>query len=189
MNIVTMNGSARLGNFTGKVLALAHHELEQMEDVTLTAVEPAKMKLAIPGSMMDGSDGRELRALLAAADGIILATPEYHGTFSSLMKLAIENMGFPSVLKDKPVALLGDAAGRIGAVKSLEHLRSVCGHVGALVMPRAISVADVQTIFDENGNCLDAGVERQVRELARNLVSYIYDSHCPEISFEEWARR
>ena len=37
------------------------------------------------------------------------------------MKLVIENLGFPSVLAGKPVALLGMAAGAIGAIKSLEH--------------------------------------------------------------------
>lgn len=188
MNIATINGSARPGNYTGKALALAQNELEQMNDVTLTVIDPAKMKLAIPGSTMDSSDSRQLQAMLAAADGVILATPEYHGTFSSLIKLTLENMGFPSALKNKPVALLGVAAGRIGAVKSLEHLRSVCGHVGALVLPRVISVAGVQTVFDEAGNCLDEGAEKQIRGLSRDLVKYIYETHCPEISFEEWVR-
>ncbi len=128
----------------------------------------------------------KIRTLLATANGIILTKTEYHGTFSSLMKLIIDNMGFPSAPKEKSVALLDDAAGRIGAIKSLEHLRSICGHVGALAMPRAISVVGVQAIFVENGNCLDGGVEKQVRGLARNLVSYIYISHCPEISFEKY---
>ncbi len=136
----------------------------------------------------DSSDSRKLQAMMAAADGVILATPEYHGTFSSLIKLTLENMGFPSALKNKPVALLGVAAGRIGAIKSLEHLRSVCGHVGAMVLPGGTSVARVQTVFDEMGNCLDEGVEKQIRGVSRDLVRYIYDSHCPEISFEEWVR-
>ena len=48
----------------------------------------------------------------------------------------IENMGFPSVLAGKPVSLLGVAAGRIGAIKSLESLRGVCSHIGAIVLPR-----------------------------------------------------
>ena len=41
------------------------------------------------------------------ATGLVFATPEYHGTYSSVTKLIIENLGFPSVLATKPVALLG----------------------------------------------------------------------------------
>lgn len=188
MNIVTIHGSARSGNYTGKALALAQDELEQMDGVTLTAIDPAALKLAIPGSTMDGSDSKRFQEMVAAADGIILATPEYHGSFSSLIKLAIENMGFPSALKGKPIALLGVAAGRIGAVKSLEHLRSVCSHVGALVLPRSVSVARVQSVFDKQGNCLDEETGRQIRRLAAELVQYIYEAKCPELSFEAWAR-
>jgi len=189
MHIVTISGSARSGNYTGKALALAQDEFAQMNGVTLTAIEPATLNLAIPGSTMDASDSQQFKEMVAAADGIILATPEYHGSFSSLIKLAVENMGFPSALKKKPIALLGVAAGRIGAVKSLEHLRSVCSHVGALVLPGSVSVARVQSVFDEQGNCLDEGVERQIRGLAAELVKYIYEAQCPEVSFEEWVRQ
>lgn len=65
------------------------------------------------------------------------------------MKLVIENLGFPSVLSAKPVALLGVAAGTIGAIKSLEQLRSVCAHIGAIVLPLPISVPNVQKVFDK----------------------------------------
>jgi NAD(P)H-dependent FMN reductase len=188
MNIVTISGSARQGNYTGKALAVAQAELRQMKEVTLTTIDPATLKLAIPGSTMDDSDSKRFQELVAAADGVILATPEYHGSFSSLVKLTIENMGFPSALKEKPVGLVGVAGGRIGAVKSLEHLRSVCSHIGALVLPRSVSVAGVQSKFDKQGNCLDEGTERQLRGLASELVRYIYEAKCPEISFEAWAR-
>lgn len=188
VNIVTIDGSARRDSYTGKALALAQNELRQLKDVTLTAVEPANLKLAIPGSTMDASDKRRLQEITLAADGIILATPEYHGSFSSLMKVTIENMGFPSALKGKPVALLGVAAGRIGAVKSLEHLQSVCIHVGALVLPGYVSVSRVRSLFDEHGNCLDEATERRIRRLASDLVRYIYEARCTDVSFEEWVR-
>ena len=69
---------------------------------------------------------------MKSATGVILATPEYHGSFAAVMKLVIENLGFPSLLAGKPVALLGVAAGQIGAIKSLEQLRSVCSHAALL---------------------------------------------------------
>jgi len=119
---------------------------------------------------------------------VILATPEYHGSFSSVIKLVIENLGFPSVLAGKPVALLGVAAGQIGAIKSLEGLASVCTHVGAIVLPGAVSVAGVQQLFDSEGRCLDRAVEKRIRSVASNLVNYIHGNICPRIALEQMVR-
>ncbi len=110
---------------------------------------------------------------------MLLASPEYHGGVSSPMKLAIDNLGFPSVLAGKPVSLLGVAAGVIGAIKSLEQLRGICSHVGALVLPLAVSVARVQQVFDEQGNCRDANTEKFIRSAASGLLDYIRATSAP----------
>ena len=119
---------------------------------------------------------------------MVLATPEYHGGFAAVMKLVIENLGFPSLLAGKPVALLGVAAGQIGAIKSLEQLRSVCSHVGAIVLPGPISVAGVQKLFDAQGRCLDANVEKRIRGVATGLLEYVHGSVCPRIALEQMVR-
>src|SRR6266478_2270358 len=69
------------------------------------------------------------------------------------------SLAFPSVLAGKPVALVGVAAGRIGAIKALEQLKSVCAHIGAIVVPGAVSVAGVQQVFNDQGRCTDADVD------------------------------
>ena len=100
------------------------------------------------------------------------------------MKLVIESLGYPSALSGKPVALLGVAGGTIGAVKSLEHLRSVVSHVGGIVLPLPISVANVATVFDNKGRCLDADAEQLVRSVATNLLAYIEHNVCPRVTLE-----
>ena len=188
IKIATVSGSAQKNNNTEHALALVHNELTKMAEVEVIDIRPKNLKLAIPGMDMDGSDRGKLQAMLKEADGVILATPEYHGSFSSLLKLTIENMGFPSAIKGKPVGLLGVAGGSIGAVKSLEHLRSVCAHVGALVLPGSISIANVRSVFDDEGNCLDTEAEKSIRKVATRIVQYIEDTSCPKRSFEEMIR-
>jgi FMN reductase len=131
---------------------------------------------------------KELQQQVAGATGVVLATPEYHGSFSSVMKLVIENLGFPSMLAGKPVALVGVAAGTIGAIKSLEHLRSVVSHVGGIVLPLPVSVANVRRVFDPEGKCLDPGVERLVRGVGANLLQYIEQNLCPRLTLERLLR-
>lgn len=188
IRVVLINGSARPGNYTGKALALVADEFRKKPQVQLEVIEAGQLGLPLPGTGPDHPAARALREKVLGAAAIVLATPEYHGSFSSVIKLAIENMGFPSALAGKPVALLGVAAGAIGAVKSLESLRGIVSHVGALALPLAVSVANVQKVFDEQGHCLDAGVERNVRRVATGVLDYIDHHVCPAVTLERLMR-
>ena len=188
MKIVAVSGSVRPGNFTSKALALVADELTKQKDVELELFDPRKMKLALPGLETDDPVVKSLQRAAREATGIVLATPEYHGSYSSVIKMVIENLGYPSGIAGKPIALLGVAAGRIGAIKALEHLRSVCSHVGGLVLPGVVSVAGVSQLFDAEGRCLDEETERRIRGLANHLVDYIQSSVCPKVCLEEMAR-
>ena len=115
--------------------------------------------------------------------------PEYHGGIAAHTKLIIENLGFPSALAGKPVALLGVASGRIGAIKSLEQTKGIMGHVGAVVVPGAVSIAGVQQAFDENGQCLDEGTGRSLRKLAESLHGFLNDYVCPKFELERMVRQ
>ncbi len=187
--IAAILGTIRPGNVTSRVLALAVDELSGNPDVSVTWLDPAGMELPFPGQSGDFPDRDRLQAAIREADGLIFATPEYHGSYAAAMKLVIENLGFPSVLAGKPAALIGAASGAIGAVKALEHLRSVLSHVGAIVLPGPVSVAGVHKVFDGEGRCLDEAVARRTRKLAANLLDYVERSACPRAGLEAFARR
>ncbi len=186
--IVAIKGSVRPGNYTSKALALVVDEIKKHENVHVEVIDPTTINLPLPGTHGDSTVTKVLQQSVASATGVIFATPEYHGSFSSITKLVIENLGFPSVLKGKPVALLGVAAGKIGAIKSLEQLRSVCSHIGAIVLPGPISVAGVRNLFDENGRCLDEATEKSIRSVATNLINYIHNNICPRFTLEQMVR-
>jgi FMN reductase len=179
-----ISGSVRPGNYTNMAAAIVTDELRQHPKVSVDFVNPAELRLPFPGQDPNSSDAQILRQIVVDATGVILVTPEYHGSFSSVMKLIIENLGFPSALVGKPVALLGVAAGSIGAIKSLEHLRGVASHVGAIVLPLPTSIANVQKVFDREGRVLDPMVERLARQVATNLIGYIEKNLCPAVTLE-----
>lgn len=188
IRIAAIVGTVRPGNYTGKALRLAADEAARRDGVAVDVVDPAKLVLPFPGHEDTTGDAKRLQEVVSRATGIILSTPEYHGGFSSVIKLVIENLAFPSAMAGKPVALLGVAAGQIGAIKSLESLRGICSHVGAIVLPGPVSVAGVQKAFDEEGNCLEASVEKRVRGLASNLLDYIDNNICPRFALEAMVR-
>ncbi len=188
IRIVAVLGTARPENYTSKALALVIDEIGKHENIALDLIDPAAQDLPFPGTDPDSSETKALQDIVSDATGVIFSTPEYHGSFSSMAKLIIENPGFPSVLAGKPVALVGVAAGGIGARKALEHLRSVLSHIGAVVLPGPVSVAGVQQVFDDKGRCLDENIETLVRGVATNLIDYINSNICPRMALERIVR-
>ena len=188
IRIALVQGSVRPGNYTGKALALVADELAAKEAVQVDLIDPTGVTLPMPGSGVDSPEAERFAQTISDSVGVILATPEYHGSYSSVIKLVIENLGFPSGLAGKPVALLGVAAGQIGAIKALEHLRSVCSHVGAIVLPGPVSIAGVQDVFDEEGRCVDASAEKRIRGLATHMTDYIEECVCPRFCLEQFVR-
>lgn len=187
ISIVAVIGSVRPGSMTAKALALVADEMKKYTNVSLEIIDPAEIRLVTPGEKTNPSVD-QLQQDVSKATGIILATPEYHGSYSSTIKLVIDNLGFPSALAGKPVALLGVASGQIGAIKALEHLRSVCSHVGSIVLPGSVSVASVHALFDDQGRCRDERVEKRIRALATSLIEYIQKHICPHAALEETVR-
>lgn len=184
--IVTISGTSRPGNFTSRALGVVNESLTELGH-TPEVFDAREFTLAFPGAPPT-PDAIRLKEAVAGAAGVVLATPEYHGSFAAMTKLIIENLGFPSVLAGKPVALVGVAAGRIGAIKSLEQLRGVCAHTGALVLPGAISIAGVQGAFDDDGKCTDPGAESALRGVGTSLTAFIENYVCPKFALESLAR-
>lgn len=186
IRVAVILGSVRPGNYTSMAAALVVDELRS-RDVHVDVIDPASMRLPLPGTGTS-PDTEKMADIVRDATALVMCTPEYHGGLSSVMKLMIENMGFPSAMNGKPVALLGVAAGRIGAIKSLEMLRCICSHVGCLVLPGPVSVANVQKEFDADGNVLDPAVEKSVRGVATGLIDYLHQHVCPRMTLEAMVR-
>jgi NAD(P)H-dependent FMN reductase len=186
-NIVCISGTNRPDNYSARALGVIVAELEQQGE-KLTVFDARELTLDFPGRPAT-ADAKRLTVAVEAASALVIVSPEYHGGIAAHTKLIIENLGFPSKLAGKPVALAGVAAGRIGAVKSLEQLKAILSHVGAIVVPGAVSVAGVQSVFDADGNCTDAGAESALRGVATALRRFLDDFVCPRHRLEELVRQ
>jgi|SRR3989338_3536010 len=186
IRIALIGGSIRPDNLTAKAMAIAADEVKKHKDIIFDVFDPAKMSIPLPGKNDPAMES--FQNTVSKATGVILVTPEYNGSYSSIMKLLIEYLGYPSVLAGKPVGLIGVASGRIGAIKALEHLSSICVHNGLIVLPGFASVAEVHKIFDEKGHCFDKKIEERIRSVASNLINYIRKHIYPNMNLEEIVR-
>ena len=94
--IVVVQGSVRTGCNTLRCAALVMDELVRVMGLEAELVDLTDFDLPFPGKdhVYDNADAAALRKVVGGAAGVIFATPEYHGTFTSSVKLCIENLGY-----------------------------------------------------------------------------------------------
>lgn len=122
----------------------------------------------------------ELRAAVARARGLFIATPEYNGFSPAVLKNAIDWLSRPgaegaSPLKGKPFAL-ASAGGRAGGARAQKHLAALCVDLGmrhvAGAGPIAVNRFDGKARFDATtGDLVDADVARDIAALVAALVA------------------
>jgi len=117
----------------------------------------------------DREDGQRLRRTVGAADAIILGTPMYHGSYSNVIKNAIDYCGFEE-FEAKTVGLLAVAGGSF-PVTALDHLRSVCRALDAWVLPYQAVIPDAGDHVDTTG-ITDPDLADRVATLGRRTVDY-----------------
>ncbi|MCW8850791.1 MAG: NAD(P)H-dependent oxidoreductase [Melioribacteraceae bacterium] len=170
--VALINSSTQRKNYTGFTLNIVKEELEQ-NNVSVIEVNLKNFSLPFPGEEIIKDDSKEMQDLLKRADSYIIGCPEYNGSFTAKLKLMVENAGFPSVLKGKPIGLVGLASGILGATKSLEQQRTLFSHIGGFVLPRVVSLSQIEKRFDDDGNCINEKTEKDLRMAAQNMISFL----------------
>src|SRR2546423_6806329 len=115
----------------------------------------------------------QLRAAIAGADAILIATPEYNSSVPGQLKNAIDWASRPlatNVLRNKPVAVIGASSGAFGAVWAQGELRKVLAATGARVADVEIALGHAAERFDERGRLTDENFRDELREAVWTLV-------------------
>lgn len=116
----------------------------------------------------DFPDVAKMRKAVAEADGLILATPEYHGSVSGVLKNALDLMSFDQ-LSDKVTGLISVLGGQSNS-NALNDLRVIMRWVHAWVIPEQIAIGQAWKAFNSDGNLLDDKLSERFDEFAKSLV-------------------
>ncbi len=116
----------------------------------------------------DFPDVHVLQEVVTAADGLILATPEYHGSVSGVIKNALDLMGFTE-LSGKVTGLISVLGGQPNS-NALNEMRLIMRWVHAWVIPEQIAIGQAWRAFDEDGKLIDEKLAERLDEFAQSLV-------------------
>lgn len=175
LRVVGILGSLRPGSYTRTALNIALEGAAEVGAKT-QLLDLSKYELAFCTGHDQGSypaDVYRLKESVRLAQGIILATPEYHGSFSGVLKNALDLMGFEEFAA-KMIGLVGVSGGSTGAAGALASLRTVGRSLRAWVLPDQVSIAQGGEAFDQSGSLKDDRLKDRLLELGRHVARFAY---------------
>jgi NAD(P)H-dependent FMN reductase len=168
-DVVAISGSRREGSYTRRALAVtldaaaeggADTELLDLREIDLLAFDP------------DAEEGEAVTAFkerVRRADGVVLGTPVYHGSYASTLKDALDYCG-KDEFEDTTVGLLATAGGGSYA-STLDHLRVVVRSVHGQSVPVQVGIRGAYDAFDGD-ELTDEDIAERLRELGREVTRY-----------------
>ncbi len=170
VRIVGIGGSLRPNSQSQLALTVAAQRVEAL-GAEMEVLDLRTMQLPFCNGENDYPgypDVERLRHAVKQADGLILSTPEYHGSVSGVLKNALDLMDFEQ-LDSKVTGLISVLGGQANS-NALNDLRVIMRWVHAWVIPEQIAVGQAWKAFSPDGKLLDEKLSQRFDQFAQSLV-------------------
>jgi NAD(P)H-dependent FMN reductase len=182
--ILVLVGSTRQGS-TNRLLA--RDAAESLRNAGFDAVLADLRDYAMPlyDADLEGQIGlppaaKTLKDLARESDAFVIASPEYNGSFSAVLKNAIDWMSRPEsgdgpleVFRGKPAGILAASPSSGGGRRVLKHLRELLEGMRMTVVPHQVSIAQSGEAFDAGGRLSRRGDIDSLRQFTDQLAGAI----------------
>lgn len=179
--ILCFAGSTREASFN-RQLALAAARAVEEAGGEATLMDLRDHPLPMYDGDLETSAGlplgvRPLKELFKSHDGLFIASPEYNGSFSAVLKNTLDWVSRPAgdeagtvPYAGKVVALAAASPGALGGLRGLVHLRAVLQSVGALVLSEQVAIGGAAGAFTPDGRLSDERLQQMLDRTAARLV-------------------
>lgn len=191
--IVGIGGTTRQNSSSEKAVrcALTHAEASGAK-VQMFAGPQLMFPIYDPARTERSEEEAAFIDALRHADGIILASPGYHGSISGHLKNALdytEDMSKDpkAYFSARAVGCIGVGAGWQGANATLAVLRDIVHALRGWPTPLGITINSAgPPLFDDNANCLDEGLNDRIRYMARQVVVFGVMRFTARAAYPDW---
>ncbi|KZY39875.1 MULTISPECIES: NADPH-dependent FMN reductase [unclassified Oleiphilus] len=180
--LITFSGSLRSNSYNQKVakqaqqiaLELGYDAINiNLADYPLPLFNEDIENTETPASLND------LRRIFSSPTSILIASPEYNGSFSAALKNTLDWLSRPdnsdSNVYQPPfnrftVALTAASPGSLGGLRGLGQLREVMTNLGSLVIPQQLAIGAAYEAFNEEGKLVNQETVDRLTGLVKTLL-------------------
>ena len=178
--IIALAGSLRSQSYNKQLVRIAARGA-QAQGVEVQVVDLADYNIPLFSEDLEAEGTpaavNDLKQLFADSQGILLASPEYNGSISGVLKNTIDWLSRPGVGADigsafqgKVAGIMAASPGGLGGIRGLNHTRDVLYNLGVLVNPNQIAVPSAYQAFDEQGELIDPALAEKVAALGARIA-------------------
>jgi FMN reductase len=179
LRIVGIGGTVRAGSSTERALAVALRAAEAAGAETLLLGGEFLARLPVFDPRPGGASPEqvELADAVRAADGVIVASPGYHGSLSGLVKNALDTLELTRddampYFQGRPVGVIITADGWQAAGTTLMALRSIIHALRGWPTPFGAALNAGTSLFDEAGECREPKDAWQLVTVAEQVIEF-----------------
>jgi len=182
LRVLAFAGSTRRDSFNRKLVRLAATGAREAGAV-VSEIDLADFRLPLFDQDEEAEQGKPERAaalkrLFVDHDALLIASPEYNGSLTGVLKNTIDWVSRSDdgettpllAFRGKAVALMSASPGVLGGLRGLVHLRAILGGLGCIMLPEQVAVPMAREAFDTGGGLSDQRQQEKVLGLGRSLA-------------------
>jgi chromate reductase len=110
---------------------------------------------------------------VSKSDGIVIVTPEYNGSLPGILKQFHDLLEHPGSFYNKPVALIGVAAGSFGALRPLDQLSVILQYRNAHVYGKRMYISNCEDVIVRESEFTDPSYQKRFVELLTGFAEFV----------------
>ncbi len=190
--ILLFAGSSRAGSLNRKLASIAEG-LVQAAGAKATLIELSDFNIPLYNADLESRgtprDVISLKEMMHAHGGWIIASPEYNGSYTALLKNTIDWASSPASagaecseqeaaqwksgtkpFASKVVGLLSASPGSLGGLRSLDHLAPLLRNLQCWIAPQQFALSKAGDAFDGQGHLKDAAAQAKVKAVVDQVI-------------------
>ena len=181
VTLLAFSGSLRAGSFNQRLLNVAVAAAREA-GAEVTEIRLTDYPLPLFDQTLEVTDFPErahaLKALFTGHSGFLIASPEYNGSVSGVLKNAIDWVSRPthgegpialSAFRNKVAGVMSASVTAVGGLRGLMHLRQILGTVQTLVVPEQVAIPFADKAF-RGDDLIDPVPAQVVPRLVRRVI-------------------
>ena len=189
MKLIALAGSSRKDSMNVKLIK-ACVDMIKTDKLDVEFVDLADYPMPLYNGDEESANGLpqsalELKEKITNAQGLLIASPEYNGSLSPLLKNTIYWISRPvdgkggakDVFGNKVAGIMAASPGGLGGMRGLFHLRDILSGIGCTVLGQQVAVGSFFKVYNEETKSLEDPIKGRVQSMLDLLVDATVKLH------------